>query len=225
MIISRDPPFVFIHVPKTAGYSVELALSKYAPAPKHADYRWYNPFNPDYQPLPAESADVVHTPASKLGDILDPEYLKQATTFGFVRNPWDWLVSYYSFGKVSGPREARPEFDKRFPTFKDWVRDALLADNRWLEKTYGRYAHRIKVPQHHYLLEEGRLAVDFMGRFEALEEDFRKACKLAQVPDSLPLGHTHRSAHGTYRDYYDDETLEMVQAVVAEDAHQFGYRF
>lgn len=226
MIISLDPAFVFIHVPKTAGYSLELALSQYVQAPQGVDYRWFNPFHAMRRPDPLDTSVVVHSPANSMKDLLDPEFLARAFTFGFVRNPWEWLVSYYSFGKVSGPREARPQFVARFPTFKTWVEEALLVDNPWLEETYRHYAYRIKIPQHFYLLKpEGGSAVDFIGRYENLQSDFETACHLALISAPPVLGSTHRSSHGPYQEYYDEETRELVEPVVGEDARSFGYSF
>jgi len=142
-----------------------------------------------------------------------------------VRNPWEWLVSYYSFGKVTGPRETRPDFCERFPTFKDWVKTALVAENTWLKETYGHYSYRVKIPQHYYLADaEGKILVDFVGRYERLQDDLRRACELAGVPVPVKLTRGHKSAHGPYQDYYDEETLELVAPFVAKDAELFGYQ-
>jgi len=65
--------------------------------------------------------------------------------------------------------------------------------------------------------------LDFIGRFENLEEDFKKLCEHIGVDLDLPhKGSTKRKA---YAGYYDDETRQMVADMFSEDISQFEYTF
>ena len=71
--------------------------------------------------------------------------------------------------------------------------------------------------------EEGKLLVEFIGRFENLAEDFRHICEQLRV--QAELGHAKPSQRGSYRDYYDAESEALVADCFAEDLALFGYRF
>jgi chondroitin 4-sulfotransferase 11 len=65
--------------------------------------------------------------------------------------------------------------------------------------------------------------VDFVGRFENLNQDF------ATISDRLSpgssLGHVKPSSRGSYQNYYNEETQALIEASFAEDIDAFGYRF
>jgi hypothetical protein len=90
MILSRH--FVFIHLPKTGGTFVKRLLNIYAP--------------PDW-----EVSEVIALGGHPRNDpnhptIKDiPSAYGGIPIFGFVRNPWDWYVSWYEFLKVDGTNE------------------------------------------------------------------------------------------------------------------------
>lgn len=70
---------------------------------------------------------------------------------------------------------------------------------------------------------DGKLMVDFVGRFENLQEDFRHVCKTIGIECSLP--HVNRSQHVDYRTYYNDKTIQLVYEHFKEDIEMFGYAF
>jgi hypothetical protein len=133
-------------------------------------------------------------------------------TFGFVRNPWQRLVSLYRFLYANG-RVADGT------GFRDW----LLAGESWLDEDIGfrqPLAPLQKRPQMWWL--EG---CDFVGRFERLEHDFAEACmKIASVAGDL--GHENRGDDAAgWRCEYDDHSCEFVFAHHAADIERFDYAF
>ena len=66
--------------------------------------------------------------------------------------------------------------------------------------------------------------VDFIIRFEKLQKDFNRVCKLINLEkESFPFA--NQSKHLPYMEYYDDETKEIIQNDHAEDIKAFGYSF
>ena len=66
--------------------------------------------------------------------------------------------------------------------------------------------------------------MNFIGRFERLNEDWARIAKEIDVNPLLP----HRNASkrvATYRDYYDDESRAMVQEFYKEDLENFNYEY
>jgi hypothetical protein len=85
--------------------------------------------------------------------------------------------------------------------------------------------HWVLQPQMFWLLDSrGKVGVDFVGRFETLERDFRHVCDVLGIEDdSLP-----RLISGDGLDYtqhYDGETREAVARKYAEEIELFGFRF
>ncbi len=71
--------------------------------------------------------------------------------------------------------------------------------------------------------ENGKLLVDFVGKFENLDEDFRSICQKVGISARLP--HINKSKRTDYRDYYDSETRDLTAQLYAEDIERFGYTF
>ena len=80
MVLSTNPPFLFIHIPKTAGTSVEEALF---------DYQDFNYMN------------EPHPIVAQYKTYLSKEMFESLFKFSFVRNPWSLQVSTYKYYVVS----------------------------------------------------------------------------------------------------------------------------
>ena len=81
------------------------------------------------------------------------------------------------------------------------------------------------VPQVNYIMDEtGNALVDFIGRYENLEEDFHTICVRIGIP-TPPLPHLNPSMHRNYRAYYDEDAKRLVAEHYAADIDRFGYSF
>jgi hypothetical protein len=67
------------------------------------------------------------------------------------------------------------------------------------------------------------MLVEYIGRFEELQQSFDEICGRLQV--SAQLGHAKPSGRSSYRDYYDDASRELVAEHFAADLESFNYRF
>ncbi|WP_168028782.1 sulfotransferase family 2 domain-containing protein [Falsiroseomonas selenitidurans] len=202
-MISHAHRTIFVHIQKTGGTSVTAAFG---------------------QPI---NAPDKHHRADQLRERLGAAVWDSYFTFAFVRNPWDRLVSWWSMIDAM-----RPRLDSGAPlnAFSRYVLRSARSFEEFLlhateEIVEEGGAKSITRCQTDYLVDsQGRLLVDFVGRFETLEADFsRIAARLPQPP--APLRHMNRSRRSDYRQYYTPRLADLVAARFSKDIERFGYRF
>ena len=198
-MVNHKRKFVFVHIPKAAGVSIYTALA--APRWQQHHDTLMEHADPDNR-----KGQIDHKPWS-------PDYFK----FTFIRNPWDRMLSAYSYLKLGGRSES-DKFDcnivQSFGSFKQFVHD--------FDKAEGKFFNRHFLPQSFWF--NPRYPYDFVGRFETLNKDF------ALVADKigykgLELPHTNASKHKPYHEHYDADMREIVGKIYANDIERFGYKF
>jgi hypothetical protein len=211
MLISHTKRFAFIHVPKTGGCSVKLALEQFADdVLAYRPNRWLDRCGIHvnyFAPWPSKRFRT-HTPAALLQRELPADVYADLFTFAFVRNPWDLLVSSYHFLRRDRSHR-RGRLAARLGSFARYVDYEL---------------HRGKLLQSRMLTSRhGRLLVDFVGRFETLEADFATVCRHLRVAARLP--HVNAVSHSDYRAHYTPRLADTVADGFGEDIERFGYAF
>jgi len=140
-------------------------------------------------------------------------------SFAFVRNPWDRLVSAYEYLKNGGicPLDAEDYLNlfSKYENFKEMVLN-------WEEVFFDQIHFK---SQSDWICDnDGNIIVDFVGKFENLQQDFDIVCDRMQIPRKK-LPHTNKTNHKHYTEYYDDEIREIVAKKYARDIEYFGYKF
>lgn len=139
----------------------------------------------------------------------------EAYKFTFVRNPWDKAVSLYEYRR----KKDRTEIASRGISFSDWV---VMTYGE--EKDFSYYNVKSFQPQVEWLKNNrGKVDMDFIGKFESINQDFDHIRKVIGLDTVLP--HRNASKRDTYHSYYDDETREIVARWFREDIELFDYRF
>lgn len=221
---------IFVHIPKTAGQSIEQVFMD------QLGLSWDTV--DDRQALLLQDNDDPSMGPEKLPHLSASEYVQCGHVsaqdfaayfkFSFVRNPFTRMLSEYRY---------RNYFSHR--SFKDFVLNKLPKPG-WDDK------YRHVMPQYDMLHgRDGRLMVDFVGRFESLQQDFDRVCEQLGISDST-LPHMNKSdkksrdlkrklrnrvymnGENHYRglaDYYDDETRAAVADYYRADIEAFDYEF
>ena len=71
---------------------------------------------------------------------------------------------------------------------------------------------------------DDRIAVDFVGRFERIAEDFPLVCKNLGLDPAL-LGRANSTRHARYTTFYTPATRDLVAERFQRDIEAFDYRF
>ena len=209
MIVSHQARVLFVHVQKTGGSTVQSVLLDRLPGAEKLSGL------PGAKHAHARTAYHRH-----------PE-LRGYWTFGFVRNPWARLWSWWSM--IERRHEQSDHGDawaaRRIDHNNFW--SGVLRDlpdfEAFVLKGPDQFT-RLRTPQLRYLVARHRRA-DFIGRTETFTED------LAQVCNHLGIEPPHHEAHrnagsGTpYRDQYTPAMRDRVAELFAADIDEFGYDF
>ncbi|VUA73995.1 galactosyltransferase [Campylobacter coli] len=65
------------------------------------------------------------------------------------------------------------------------------------------------------------ILVNFIGKFEKLDNDFKKILNILRRKDSLV--HINKSKHLNYRDYYNSQTYKIIREIYRDDFEIFDY--
>lgn len=216
MLLSHKYKFLFVHIAKTGGTSVRAALNS---------LRWRDPMY--YLVWPAHKVSGLtghklglkfprhcHIIAAK--EMLPAEYFDSLLKFAFVRNPWDLQVS--SFHHI---QRERPQFMNGISDFNEFM--------RWKFNPERPYQYHIDTSlslQSDYLVDlHGNSQMDFIGRYENLEEDFDRVCERIKVKLALPHKRKAKDRSKDYRSYYADDTAELVARHFKRDIDMLEYSF
>ena len=70
----------------------------------------------------------------------------------------------------------------------------------------------------------GKLLIDFVGRFENIQKDFNTICGKINIPQ-MELPKANPSNHSYYKDYYNKHTIDLIANAYKEDIDIFNYEF
>jgi hypothetical protein len=217
MLISYSHKFIFFHVTKAAGTSVKEALKVYAQEPEH--FKIARP-SQQVEGQPNKFYEMWesllwHAKARDAKKELSEEVYNSFYKFAFVRNPWDWQVSYYHF-ILKETTHIRHEQVKAMSGFQEYL--------EWVIATKNPFPKGATKLQKEIITDyDGTVIVDFVGRYETLAQDFQRVCHILGIESSLP--HLNRSSHQDYRSYYTETTRKIVEEYFKEDIELFGYTF
>jgi len=225
LIISHKYKYIFIKSEKTAGTSVEAALSKHCGSDDMVtpleDY-WFNRDERGQWVHSAMNSEgfFQHDSAAEVKRKVGPEMWAGYFKFSIARNPWDRVVSLYSWEARNKP-ELQParklrhtlgipfdEFAETVRLFRAWVTGEWPTNDRF------------------YLID-GRLCVDYMIHYESLSDGLDEICRRVGMPKvDLPrLKAGLRRSDRPYVDYYDEASRSAVAARHHRDIELFGYGF
>jgi hypothetical protein len=228
LIISEEKKFIYIKMPKVAGTSIH----------RHT--------------LQKEVPDIIQFEEdtiefNKWLNSMDDNKLKEYFIFTFVRNPWDRVVSLFcyfiikrreislnklkrhvlstSFNKliillirrIISHYNSLIFIKKRKITFTFFVKNMInISLPQWRIKEHS-------FPQHLLVKCNDIVFVDFIGRYENLENDWRIVSEKIGVSSELP--HSNRTEHDEYRRYYNEETKKIIAKKYKKDIECFDYIF
>ncbi|MGB3243494.1 MAG: sulfotransferase family 2 domain-containing protein [Sulfitobacter sp.] len=214
MIISHGRKYVFVHIPKTGGTSLALALEARAmkddimlgDTPKALKRR--------RRVKDAETRGRLwkHSTLSDIDGLVSATDLADMFTFTLVRNPWDRMASYYHWLRGQSfdhPAVALAQ-DTSFEVFLNDT-STQTAQRAW---PAGRYMTDVN----------GEERCSAYIRLEHFDADAAPLC--AHLGFEIKMEHVNRSGRSAhYADMYSTAMQDIVADCCAADIARFGYSF
>ncbi len=228
MIISHKHKFIFLKTRKTAGTSIEIALSQFcgpddiitAIEPKDEALRQELGFpGPQNNNIPWKHYNLStwvsllkkrrftklksHIYAGWARDIVGENLWNSYFKFSFERNPFDKAISryYWSTRDIDSP-----------PAISDY-----------LESAPTHYISNWSI----YTIDN-KIAVDFVGSYERLSQDLSTITEKIGLPGELNLPRAkggYRKDKRHYSEVLDQRSRAIVEKICANEIATFGYQF
>lgn len=214
MIISHGRKYIFVHIPKTGGTSLALALEAKAmkddvligDTPKAKKRR------KRVKDVQTSGRVWKHSKLRDVYGLIDQAQMEDYFVFTLVRNPWDRMVSYYHWLRTQQfdhPHVSLAKTQEFSPFLNDPMTRAMLGADQAV----------------HYVRDaQGVDRCDLFIRLEHLAQDVavledKIGVKLGGVP------HENRSERRAYQEYYTDPDRTLIAEIFASDIDRFGYGF
>ena len=207
MLISDSHRFLFVHVQKTGGSTIDNGLTAAL-----GDVRRVKEAN-------------RHAPLGRLLQ-LEPG-LSAYWTAGFVRNPWARMVSWWRM--MERFREGAAQGTERYVDHvaRNRFASSVIEQHPDFESFVMRATDehpRLRKPQVDFLNTASRRA-DFVGRQESLEADLRRIYDHLGLEWAPPRSVNIDPGRPDYHDVYTEQTRRRVAELFEPDLRAFGYEF
>jgi hypothetical protein len=225
LIISHTHKYIFLKSLKTAGTSVEAALSRHCGSGDMVtpleDY-WFNRDERGEWIHSAMNSEgfFQHDSAAEVKRKAGSEIWNSYFKFSIARNPWDRVVSLFAWEARNKPelKPVKKLHHKLGVPFDEFAETARLF------RTFvtGQWSTN----DHIYLIDD-QLCVDYVIRYESLSDGLAEVCRRVGIPGvELPrLKSGLRKPGRPYADYYDHASRDIVAERHRRDVELFGYSF
>lgn len=182
---------LFVHIPKTGGTSIARSLK-------------------------ISLRTGQHDSALKLRDYMPAEDWNSKYKFTIIRNPWDFVVSWYHWHR----------YNEKYDSFEEWIKKGLPVEPKpWFLEG----APNNPLDQENYFCDQdGAILVDYVGRFESLGQSFEHVKKTTgKVPGTTKLLHVQqtRGPRPHYKTFYNQETQQIVGDRFKDFCERFEYKY
>lgn len=214
MIISRGRKYIFVHIPKTGGTAMALALEGRAmrddimlgDTPKAKKRRGR------VKDVQTRGRLWKHSTLADIDGLLCPDEIADMFVFTLVRNPWDRMVSYYHWLREQKFDHPSVHLAKALD-FSGFVNAPEIAQS-FRSHPYSAYVTDAAG------VERNALYI----RLEHFEQDAEPLWAHLGFRLELPVANRSERARD-YRGYYRGGDSERLGEICARDIAKFGYCF
>jgi hypothetical protein len=190
---------IFVHNPKTGGTSIQ---------------KWL---------IDNTDSNVIKGVKHARLEIVSKRVPEYNWSFSVVRNPWDWVVSWYFFKhdravrRIETLKYKSPAPNKQKKKYNIEYNQKILEEH---EKGFDFFVDKINSnPQIHKIQN-----VDYVMRLENLDNDFKLVQEKLGCFEPLPFINASKR-NKDYRNYYNSKTKDIIYEKFKDDIKSFDYEF
>lgn len=244
--ISNSKKFVFVHLHKCGGTSIERALDQ--------EMQWNDvvlgstKYGEKLQKVYEKKFGIYkHSSAADIKNLMGEELWDDYFTFSIVRHPIDRMVSFYEYLKtyylggyrgtaikfmyaidqLSSIPPALTQVPKLYDAFRwpgivacinsNTVSDFIHSEECW--QSYGTMSQFQQLAD-----EDGEnLIVDYVGRLESIATDWEHICTKINSSISLPHANKSKRKYRDWRQYFSLNDINFLEVKYKKDMERFSY--
>nr|WP_321452396.1 sulfotransferase family 2 domain-containing protein [uncultured Carboxylicivirga sp.] len=214
MPVNRTKNFIFIHIPKVAGTSIEQTFGIYG---KHSETSLDLAYGKKL--IKNEQYSLQHIGYDQFVELglIDSDEMDNYYTFSFIRNPWDRAVSDYKWQK---------NIRKRKLSFRKYLKEVETIVNQYSRNRLINCSNCHYVPQSWYIFDtNGITKVNFIGRYENLNKDIEQIQEALGIHKVKLSKSNQGKAIPYYFYYFDLRNIFLIRKIYKEDITRFNYHF
>jgi len=213
MILSHEHRFIFLKTNKTAGTSVEIALSRVCgpedvitPISRKDEIlrKELGGIGPQNYRIPGRPRYYNHMSACEVIELSGEDVWNEYFKFCIERNPWDRVISLYYFNHKKEPR----------PSISEFIRSGELQ----ILKKRGIALYTLG----------GEICVDRIIDYAHLEQELDEIRRELKIPEPLKLPRAKgqfRTSRCHYSEYFDSDERALVEQLFAKEIALMGFKF
>ena len=188
-----DRECIFIQIPKTASTSIAKAIGD--KGNRHKKSIWYKRY--------------------------DEKKFENYFSFGFVRNPWNRILSAFDYLKRGGGNKLDVKWSSKhlrdIDSFSEFIKRLKIKRFRKRILSWQHFQ-----PQWKFLCDEKhKLIVDYVGSYENIAQDIKKVEN--KINMDIELGYENVTPNKRINRYYDEESHRLVSNIYERDIKMFDY--
>ena len=228
-MISKKHKFIFVHIPKCAGTSIEKALGHYENKYNIQDHRkmceyekiseqnfisslrdcFYLLRNYDKNNRSKHHKRFMNSLQMLFYSELNLNEFNSFYKFSIVRNSWSRIYSWYNNVLRDVYLRNLYEINQEISLYEFVKNKIVPSDFNQIDYLKDRH---------------GDFPLNFIGRFENIEVDFKFVCEQLGLGDvHLPKILVSNSDH--YTNYYDNKTIDLVYENFKDEINKFNFTY
>lgn len=227
-MILEEEKIVYVHINKTAGSSIEIAFNKQQPPEQHLAFRHY------CEKLDAKRYFTFSFVRNPWDRMVSWHLWLNRQKFWYDGIPkYDGMVGIPEKGVNFGGHPSVNEnwylaLEKDFKVFLKKIKTTKDINVSKVKNLSIKNYHqgRWVASQTEWLKNtRGRVNLDFIGRFENLQQDFDKLCDKIGKERIKLLEAKKLNKRPHYSKFYDDESISIVERLYKDDIKRFNYKY
>jgi hypothetical protein len=217
---------IFLHIPKTAGTTIEsvisgidwyhvskgiqkhLTLDGWMTFPRMSQDCGTHREGKIYPKYRFKTKDEIEQIKIDTHNLLNESHINNYFKFTFVRNPFDWVVSWFYW---------TTSHQKKYKDFNNFVKKYVGAGKE----------HCTFTSQSRYTLYKGKYCMDFIGKFENFNQDFQVVADKLNInwKNSVHINSNSNKPDVPYWNHYNKESIDIIFNKYQDDLKAFNYDY